>query len=78
MLRLSLLAGLGLLILCAPASAAKDKDATDISAQRRTRITVYPSYQPGPYATRQCESWLQRENRPSGPVLTPQMRCWWR
>ena len=55
-------------------------DATkEVSAQRRARITVTPrvSY-PGPNAVRECTSWLQRENRPSGPVLTPQMRCWWR
>lgn len=32
---------------------------------------------PGPNAVRQCVSWLQPEHRPSGPVVTPQMRCWW-
>jgi hypothetical protein len=68
-----LLAGAG-----APAFALPDA-TKEVSAQRRARITVTPrvSY-PGPNATRECTAWLQRENRPSGPVLTPQMRCWWR
>jgi hypothetical protein len=59
----------------------------------RTRITVSPAYPyrpysttfpvpyqaeyPGPGAVRQCTSWLATEYRPSGTVLTPQMRCWW-
>jgi hypothetical protein len=32
---------------------------------------------PGPNAVRQCVSWLATEYRPSGTVVTPQMRCWW-
>jgi hypothetical protein len=32
---------------------------------------------PGPNAVRQCVSWLATEHRPSGTVVTPQMRCWW-
>lgn len=81
MLRLLPLIGLTALVLqVTPAAAAKDNESTsDVSAQRRTRITVYPrSTYPGRYATRHCESWLAQENRPSGTVLTPQMRCWWR
>lgn len=31
---------------------------------------------PGP-AYRQCEDWYQTEYRPSGTVITPQMRCRW-
>lgn len=56
-------------------------ETKDISAQRRARIVVTPTQRsgyPGPYAKRECESWLQVENRPSGRVLTPQMRCFWR
>jgi hypothetical protein len=26
---------------------------------------------------RDCTSWLAQENRPSGPVIVPRMRCWW-
>ena len=47
----------------------------------RTISTPYPvpyTYEyPGPGAVRQCTSWLATENRLSGPVITPQMRCWW-
>jgi hypothetical protein len=59
----------------------------------RTRIRVVPSYPyrtystdypvpykyeyPGPGFVRQCTAWLAPENRPSGPVIVPKMRCWW-
>lgn len=62
-------------------------------ARARTRITVSPAYPyrtysttfpvpykyeyPGPGSVRQCTSWLATENRLSGTVITPQMRCWW-
>ncbi len=32
---------------------------------------------PGPGAARQCVDWYATEYRPSGTVLTPQMRCRW-
>ena len=32
---------------------------------------------PGPGAVRQCVDWYATEYRPSGPVITPQMRCRW-
>lgn len=46
-----------------------------------TEASIYPrpddvSY-PGPNAVRECRSWLARENRPSGPVVVPRVRCWW-
>ena len=59
----------------------------------RTRIRVVPAYPyrlysttypvpykydfPGPGAVRQCTSWLAPEDRASGPVIVPRMRCWW-
>jgi hypothetical protein len=62
-------------------------------ARARTRIRVTPAYPyrtysttypvpytyeyPGPGHQRQCTSWLAAENRPSGPVIVPRMRCWW-
>ena len=42
-------------------------------AKRPTRIEVYPSSR----LYRQCVDWYALENRPSGPVITPHMRCWW-
>ncbi len=32
---------------------------------------------PGPGAVRQCVDWYATEHRPSGTVITPQMRCRW-
>jgi hypothetical protein len=32
---------------------------------------------PGPGAVRHCVDWYATEYRPSGTVVTPQMRCWW-
>ena len=47
----------------------------------RTVSTPYPvpyKYEfPGPGYVRQCTSWLAPENRVSGPVIVPRMRCWW-
>jgi hypothetical protein len=47
----------------------------------RTYSTTYPvpyKYEyPGPGFVRQCTAWLAPENRPSGPVIVPRMRCWW-
>jgi len=77
-------AGLGLAAIATqPAASAPAKSAatairsTDVSAQQRrrppARITVVPLSR----YYRQCESWLAVEHRPSGDVITPQMRCRW-
>ena len=51
----------------------------ELAAQKkRPRVTIYPRrVYPGPNAKRQCRSWLTQEYRVSGPVIVPQMRCWW-
>jgi hypothetical protein len=78
-------ASLGLAaIVTQPAASAPAKSAatamrsTDFSAQQQrrrppTRITVAPLSR----YYRQCDSWLAVEHRPSGDVITPQMRCRW-
>jgi hypothetical protein len=47
----------------------------------RTYSTTFPvPYEqefPGPGYVRQCTSWLAPENRVSGAVIVPRMRCWW-
>ena len=47
----------------------------------RTYSTTYPvpyTYEyPGPRHVRECTSWLATENRLSGTVIVPRMRCWW-
>jgi hypothetical protein len=37
------------------------------------RITINPR----PLLYRRCTDWYELQNRPSGTVLYPQMRCWW-
>ncbi len=66
------------------------KRSTDISAQSssgrpRVRIYrdddtrgVYPRYNPGPNAVRDCTANLVQEHRPSGTVIVPRMNCYWR
>jgi hypothetical protein len=54
------------------------QQTAQLAAQSRPRITVRPrTTKPGPDSQRYCESWLATEHRPSGTVITPQMRCWW-
>jgi len=66
--------------------------ATEVSAQRRTRPLrrlpiypryewepdVYPRYNPGPNAVRDCTATYVQEYRPSGTVIVPHMNCYWR
>ena len=50
----------------------------EFAARKRPRVTIYRRrVYPGPNAVRQCRSWLVTEYRVSGPVIVPQMRCWW-
>ena len=64
---------------------------TDASAQQRRRRLqrvpiyrqewvpdVYPRYNPGPNAVRDCTATYVQEYRPSGTVITPRMNCYWR
>jgi hypothetical protein len=39
---------------------------------------VYPRYNPGPNAVRDCTATYVTEQRPSGTVITPRMNCYWR
>lgn len=39
---------------------------------------VYPRYNPGPNAVRECTAYYVQEARPSGTVITPRMNCHWR
>ena len=53
--------------------------------QSRLRVTpyytpdgVYPRYNPGPDAVRECNATYVQEFRPSGTVIVPHMNCYWR
>ena len=59
----------------------------DGALRRRPRVriyreddvpNVYPRYNPGPNAVRDCTAFYVQEFRPSGTVITPRMRCFWR
>lgn len=39
---------------------------------------VYPRYNPGPNAVRECNAFYVQEYRPSGTVIVPRMSCHWR
>ena len=65
--------------------------STDVSAQERRRPRqlriyprvapgddVYPRFNPGPNAVRDCTATYVQEYRPSGTVITPRMNCVWR
>jgi hypothetical protein len=66
-------------------------DLSSQQRRLRPRVRVYPYPQPpfweyprpgvysypGPNAKRDCRAWYVVENRPSGAVMTPRMRCWW-
>ena len=39
---------------------------------------VYPRYNPGPNAVRECTATYVQEYRPSGTVIVPRMNCAWR
>lgn len=61
-----------------PVSAEVSRYTREFAAQSvRPRITIHPRHRPGRYSTRYCRSWLAREYRVSGPVIVPQMRCFW-
>jgi hypothetical protein len=82
----------GWMMPVAAGERAQMATASDLSAQTRRvrpRVRIYrqpaawpyprPGYYswPGPNAMRQCVDWYAMEYRPSGTVITPQMRCWW-
>jgi hypothetical protein len=60
-----------------PASAQQATGSQNV-AQARPNIVIHPRQtEPGPDAKRHCRSWLAQENRASGTVIVPEMRCWW-
>ncbi|MGD9921381.1 MAG: hypothetical protein AB7V13_08025 [Pseudorhodoplanes sp.] len=76
----------------APVSSDENarREGTELSSQARQRPRVrvtppaaYDYPRPGPYAwpgpgmVRRCVDWYATEYRPSGTVVTPQMRCRW-
>jgi hypothetical protein len=85
-----LLAGTAAQAQTATSGVRKPAEAvTDASSQNRKprRVPiyrqdwepdVYPRYNPGPNAVRDCTATYVQERRPSGTVITPRMNCTWR
>jgi hypothetical protein len=68
----------GMLLPAAAEFSGSSPSTHELAAQSRPRITIHPRrIHPGPNAKRYCRSWLAKEYRVSGPVIVPQMRCWW-
>jgi hypothetical protein len=79
---------------CLRTAQATPPVSAEGSAQRRirrppTRLRVYPNngewepdvyprYNPGPNAVRECNATYVQEYRPSGTVIVPRMSCYWR
>jgi hypothetical protein len=68
------------LVVAAPAAAqngtspmAQPGTASPPPRHVRGRITIHA----GRLLYRRCVDWYELQNRPSGPVLFPEMRCWW-
>jgi hypothetical protein len=74
---LALAAGLSVGVAPAAAQSPGLRVPTDISAQRTRRVRPSIRVVPGDRLYRQCVDWYQLERRPSGAVITPQMRCTW-
>jgi hypothetical protein len=78
--RVAAAAAIGVLALAfeAPPSAQaqmRTSAAYSHEVQRaRPRIEIHPARK----LVRECTSWLEQEARPSGTVIVPRMRCWWR
>ena len=63
------------LFASAPCMLAWAQDAQPGTRRVLPRIEVTP--RPRPLLYRRCVDWYELQNRPSGTVLYPQMRCWW-
>ena len=62
------------------ASAHAQANPAEVDAARQARVRRAPTrlvIRPTRRFYRECVSWLQPEARPSGTVITPQMRCRW-
>lgn len=57
----------------APSPYVEAVPATGPARHARSRITINPA----PLLYRRCVDWYELQDRPSGTVLFPQMRCWW-
>lgn len=76
---LCLSAVLGLLVGGAPAMAqSRNPDDEAAARSSRPRVVIQPRrHRLSANARRECRARLVQEYRVSGPVIVPQMQCWW-
>jgi len=76
-------AGFGIVDAAGQEFSSQERQRPRIRIQREQQPAAYDYPLPGPYAppgpgyVRACEDWYYTEYRPSGTVVTPQMRCRW-
>ncbi len=68
----------GVLMAAIPASA-QSRNSDDVTTRApRPRVVIQPRRAKlSPNARRECRARLVQEYRVSGPVIVPQMTCWW-
>jgi hypothetical protein len=66
-------------VLTAPPASAQARSSDEaVARSSRPRVVIQPrSYRLPPNAKRECRAKLVQEYRVSGPVIVPQMTCWW-
>jgi hypothetical protein len=75
---LCLSAVLGLLATAAPAAAQSRNPDEAAARSSRPRVVIQPRrHRLSANARRECRARLVQEYRVSGPVIVPQMQCWW-
>lgn len=65
-------------VLPSDTSAQTRKRRPRVRIYREDERGVYPSYNPGSDAIRDCVAHYVQEYRPSGTVIVPRMNCYWR
>jgi hypothetical protein len=61
-----------------PAERRRPIKRIPVYPRRAEPDDVYPRYNPGPNAVRECNATYVQEYRPSGTVIVPRMNCYWR
>jgi hypothetical protein len=60
------------------AQSRRSRPRIRVRIYREDERGVYPSYNPGPDAVRECSATYVQEYRPSGTVIVPRVNCFWR
>jgi hypothetical protein len=60
------------------AQSRRPRPRIRVRIYREDERGVYPSYNPGPDAVRECSATYVQEYRPSGTVIVPRVNCFWR